>query len=348
VGRFSSEGGGYLAYGYATTEKLGSRIRLLGDYPAGTILNTLLNAGILSSTISRGLPLNEAGVVGAHRIALEDIWEELKEIIRAKSLLEPPRLIYELTQGEVCHLVRDRVLSVPIPADISLIETEVSKLLRGYGTSQVILRVGGENIHLNALLLRLKALADSGYTSIGAPLLPKPDRIPKGSNWVTQFYEDQTLVDYVRLYFYHFLEGYSELVKLNFSQLSQRLEFHQLLPVRVVAEIERPAPSKDLESLGGCDYYFEPVEGTRQNEVVVSLNQKVSEFLSPSSNLQDAMETWLEKLKRYGRWNSTATVWTTRASLGTFFGERNQIRSALYDSILKGLKKVFEVRAFRL
>ncbi len=291
VGRFSSEGGGYLAYGYAAREKLGSRIRLLSDFPAGTTLNTLLNAGILSSTISRGLVLNEAGVAGAHRIALEDIWKELEEIIRTKSLLEPPRLTYELTQTEVYHLVRDRILPVTIPADISLIEAEVSKLLRGYGASQVILQVGGESIHLNALLLRLKALADSGYTSIAAPLLPKPDRVPKGSNWVTQFYEDQTLVDYVRLYFHHFLEGYSELVKLNFSQLSQRLGFHQLLPVRVVAEIERPAPSKDFESLGGCDYYFEPLEDTSQNEVIVSLNQKVSEFLSPSSNLQDAIET---------------------------------------------------------
>lgn len=348
VGKFSREGGGYIEYGCSTEEKLGSKIRLLSDFPAGTTLKSLLNVGILSSITSRGLPLNEVGVAGAHRIALDDIWKELEEIIKAKGLPEPPRLIYEQTQTEISHLVRDRMLSEKIPADISSVEAEVTKFLRGYGASQVTLQVGGKNIHLNALLLRLKALTDSGYTTIGAPLLPESDRIPEGSNWVTQFYKDQTLVNYVRLHFHHFLEGYSELVRLNFSQLSQRLKFYQLLPARVVAEIQRSAPSKDFEALGGCDYYFEPLENGRKNEVVVALNQKISEFASPSSDRQDTMAIWLEKLKTYGRWNSSMSVWTTRASLGTFFGERDPIRTAVYNRVLDDLRQVFEVRVFRL
>jgi hypothetical protein len=344
VGRFSSEEGGYLLYGYTTEAKLGVKVRLLSDLPAGTTLSQLANAGILSRTVSRGLPLNEAGVVGAHRIALEDIWLELKDIIKVKSLIEPSRLIYEQTQAEVRHLARNNIISLAIPADISKIETQVNNVLSAYRASQVILGVGGKNINLNSLLLRLSKLADSGYTSIGEPLLPNRDRIPQGSNWVTQFYEDKTLINYVKLHFLHFLEGYSELVRLNFRQLSHRLGFHQLLPVRVVAEIERPVPSKDMKSMGSCHYYFEPLDNDCQNEVIVSLNQKISQYLSPSSDLQDAMSTWLEKLKRYGRWNSSVHVWSSSAVLGIFFGEQNQVRSAVYDGILRDLTEVFEVR----
>lgn len=349
VGEFSSIGGGYLAYGYACEKDVGGKVRLLEDFPAGTTLDSLGQARIISNSITRGLPLTEAGLTTAHRLALEDIWKELEGIIRAKSLIEPPRLIYELTQDEVLRLARQHILPVTVPASISAIEAEVSKLLAGYGRGQVILGVQGKDIHLNSLLIRLRVLANSGYTSIGSPLLPERDRRPRESNYVTQFYEDKTLVEYVRLYFIHFLEGYAELVKLNFPLICHRLNFHQLLPVRVVAEIERPAPSKEAESLGRCDYYFEPLEGGRQNEVVVSLNQKISEFLSTSSNLQDAMGTWLEKLKRYGRWNSAVTVSTVKASLGTFFGERNPIRCAVYDRILKDLHEVCKVEGgFRL
>lgn len=349
VGRFSSEGGGHIVYGYSNEEKLGSSVRLLSEFPAGTTLNSLLNIGILSSMASRGLPLNEAGIAGAHRIAIQDIWKDLEEILSNMNLPEPLRLVYEHTQIEVRYLVREHILSVTIPADISLIETQISELLHRYGAGQVILSVGVEKIHLNSLLLRLKLLAKNGYTIIGDPILPDFDRVPTGSNWVTQFYEDETLLEYVKLYFQNFLEGYSEIVGLNFSQLSQRLVFHQLLPVRVVAEVERPEPSKDFEALGGCDYYYEPLETGYNNEIVVSLNQKISKFASPSSNNPyNLMDQWSEKLKRYGRWNSSMHVWITRSSLGSFFGEHYPIRKAVYDRVLKDLREIFEPRTFQI
>lgn len=347
VGEFSSEGGGHIVYGYSDEEKLGSRIRLLSEYPAGTNLKSLLDIGILSSMASRGLPLNEAGIAGAHRIAIQDIWKDLEELIRNMNLPEPMRLVYEHTQKEVRYLVREHILSVTVPADISLIETQLSELLRKYGAGQVILSVGIEKIHLNSLLLRLKLLAKNGYTIIGDPILPEYDRVPTGSNWVTQFYEDETLIEYVKLYFENFLDGYSEMVRLNFSQLSQRLVLFQLLPVRVVAEVERPETGNDFEALGGCDYYYEPLEAGHSNEIVVSLNHKVSKFPSPSSkNPYDLMDQWSEKLKKYGRWNSSMHVWTTSSLLGSFFNEPYTIRKAVYDRVLKDLRAVFESRTF--
>jgi len=289
------------------------------------------------------------GIAGAHKIAIEDIWRELEGLIRSMNLPEPPRLLYEHTQAEVRYLVREHILAITIPADISLIAAQINKLLHSYGAGQVMLGVGGENIHLNDLLLRLKLLAKNGYTVIGDPILPEYDRVPTGSNWVTQFYKDETLVKYVKLYFQNFLDGYSEMVRLNFGQLSQRLVFYQLLPVRTVAEIERPEPSKDRKASGSCDYYFEPLEKGRSNEVIVVLNQKISEFPSPSSkNCYELMDHWLERLKKYGRWTSSMHVSITRSVLTTFFNEPYTIRKAVYDRIRKDLTEIFELTSFRI
>ncbi len=347
VGSFSSEAGGHIVYGYSTEERLGKKVRLLGEFPEGTTFNSLLKVGIVHSVASRGLPLGEAGIVGAHRIALEDIWKEVKEIIRAKRLLEPPSLIYERVLSEVTSLARNHILSVSLPAETSLLRTEVSKLVAKYGTNQVLFRVEAYDICLDALARGLEILDNSGYVSIGPPLLPKHDRIPTGSNWVTQFYKDETLVEYVKKYFQNVLDGYTELVKLNFSQLASRLGSFQLLPVRVIAEITRQAPSKDMESLGGCDYYFEPLENGADNEVLVTLNPKTSSFMT-SSDFEKAMDRWIQKLKRYGRWNSTVHVSYSRASLGGFFGERGQIRESVYEWALRDLRQVFEIRGFHL
>jgi hypothetical protein len=347
IGSFSSEGGGHIVYGYSTEERLGKKLRLIGEFPEGTTFNSLLKVGIVSSVTSRGLPFGEAGIVGAHRIALEDIWKEVEEIIRAKSLLEPPRLIYERALSEVTSLARNHILSVTLPAGIPLVRTEVSKLVARYGTNQVLLRVEAHDIYLDALARGLEILDNSGYASIGPPLLPKHDRIPIGSNWVTQFYRDETLVDYVNKYFQNVLDGYTELVKLNFIKLASRLGNFQLLPVRVMAEITRPAPSKDMESLGGCDYYFEPLENGVGNEVSVILNPKTSSFMT-SSDFESATDRWIQKLKRYGRWNSTVHVSYCRASLGGFFGERGQIRESVYEWALEDLRRIFEIRGFRL
>lgn len=298
---------------------------------------------------SRGLPLNEAGIAGAHRIAIQDIWKDLEELIRNMSLPEPMSLVYEHTQKEVQYLVREHILSVTIPTDISLIETQINELLRRYGGGQVILSVGIGKIHLNSFLLRLRLLAKNGYIAVGDPILPDSDRVPTGSNWVTQFYEDETLIEYVKLYFQSFLDGYSEMVRLNLSQLSQRLVFYRLLPVRVVAEVERPEPSKDFEGLGGCDYYYEPLETGHSNEIIVSLNQKISKFPSPSSqDPYELIDQWSDKLKKYGRWNSSMHVWSTRSSLGSFFNEPYTIRTAVYDRILEDLREIFEPRSFRI
>ncbi len=348
VGKFSSEGGGYLEYGYTTEKKVGSKVCLLSDLPSGTFPRDLIAAGILHH-VTRGIPINEAGVLKAHSIALDDIWRELEDILRKKALIEPPRLMYEQIQAEANYLFKNHTLPINIQDAISSIGEEINQFATKYGAGRVTLQVGGENIELNILLLKLKGLAKSGWQSINAPLLPQPDRVPSESNWVTQFYEDETLVEYVKQYFHHFLEGYSELVQLNFPKLSQRLQLHQLLPVRVVAEIERPAPSKDIESLGGCNYYFEPLESISQNEVVVSLNQQASTFISPSSkNLQSAMDRWGENLKRYGRWNSSTTVWTCRSLLSVFFGEHNPIRHGVYERILNDLREIFEVAPFQI
>jgi len=349
VGRFSSEGGAYLSYGYSDEEKIGDKVRLLSEFPRGTTMRSLLDTDILCNEAVRGLSLSEVGIAGAHKIAIEDIWRELEGLIRSMNLPEPPRLLYEHTQAEVRYLVREHILAITIPADISLIVTQINKLLHSYGAGQVMLSVGGENIHLNDLLLRLKLLAKNGYSVIGDPILPEHDRVPIGSNWVTQFYKDETLVKYVKLYFQNFLDGYSEMVKLNFGQLSQRLVFHQLLPVRTVAEIQRPEPSKDRKASGSCDYYFEPLEKGRSNEVIVALNQKVSEFPSPSSkNCYELMDHWLEKLKKYGRWTSSMHVWITRSVLTTFFNEPYTIRKAVYDRIRKDLNEIFELVSFRI
>jgi len=347
IGSFSSEGGGHIVYGYSTEERLGKKVRLIGDFPGGTTFNALLKVGIVSSVTSRGLPFGEAGIVGAHRIALEDIWKQLEEIIRTKSLLEPPRLIYERVLSEVSYLARNHILSVTLPAEIPVVRTEVSKLIAKYGTSKVLLQVQAQNIYLEELTKGLEILDNNGYTSIGTPLLPEHDRIPMGSNWVTQLYEDGTLVDYVKKYFQHVLDGYSELVRLNFSQLANRLGHFQLLPVRVMAEITRPAPSMDMESLGGSDYYFEPLENGVSNEVSVVLNPKTSSFMT-SPDFEGATDRWIRKLKRCGRWNSTVHVSYSRASLGGFFGERGQIRESVYEWASEDLRQVFEIRGFRL
>lgn len=124
---------------------------------------------------------------------------------------------------------------------------------------------------------------------------------------------------------------------------------HPTCQLRVVAEVERPEPGKDFEALGGCDYYYEPLETDRNNEIVVSLNQKISKFPSPSSNNPyDLMDQWSEKLKKYGRWNSSMHVWTESSSLGSFFNEPCTIRKAVYDRILKDLRETFEPRSFRI
>jgi len=349
VGRFSSEGGAYISYGYSNEEKIGGKVRLLSEFPASTTMRSLLDTDILCNEAVRGLSLSEVGIAGAHKIAIEDIWRELEGLIRSMNLPEPPRLLYEHTQAEVRYLVREHILAITIPADISLIAAQINKLLHSYGAGQVMLGVGGENIHLNDLLLRLKLLAKNGYTVIGDPILPEYDRVPTGSNWVTQFYKDETLVKYVKLYFQNFLDGYSEMVRLNFGQLSQRLVFYQLLPVRTVAEIERPEPSKDRKASGSCDYYFEPLEKGRSNEVIVVLNQKVSEFPSPSSkNCYELMDHWLEKLKKYGRWTSSMHVSITRSVLTTFFNEPYTIRKAVYDRMRKDLTEIFELTSFRI
>ena len=349
VGEFSSEGGGHIVYGYSNEERLGSRIRLLSEYPEGTKLRSLLDVGIISSMMSRGLPLKEAGIAGAHRIAIQDIWKDLEDLIQSMSLPEPVRLVYEHTQTEIRYLIREKILSITIPADISVVETQISELLHKYGAGQVMLSVGGKHIHLNGLLLRLKLLVKNGYTILGDPVLPDYDRIPTGSNWVTQFYKDETLLEYIKLYFQNFLEGYAEMVQLNFSQLSQRLVFYQLLPVRVIAEVERPEPSKDFEALGSCDYYYEPLETGHSNEIIVSLNEKISEFPSPSSiDPYELHNQWTDKLKKYGRWNSSMHVWSTRSSLGSFFNEPHTIRKAVYDRVLEDLRDIFEPRSFRI
>lgn len=349
VGRFSSENGGHIVYGYSSKEKLGNNIRLLSEFPAGTTMKSLGDIGLLSSMLSRGLSPNESGIVGAHKIALDDIWRELEELIQKMNLPEPPRLVYERTQREV-HYLLDKHLSVTMPVEISLIEKQTDELLnRKYGGGQVTISTGGEHIHLNSLLIRLRLLAKNGYMKIGDPILPAFDRVPTGSNLVTQFYKDETLLKYVELYFQNFLDGYSEMVRLNFSQLSQRLVFYRLLPVRVVAEVERPEPSKNFEALGGCDYYYEPLETGHSNEIIVSLNQKISEFPSPSSkNPYELMDHWLEKLKKYGRWISSMHVWTTRSVLSAFFNEPDTIRKAVYDRILVDLREIFEPRAFQI
>jgi len=117
----------------------------------------------------------------------------------------------------------------------------------------------------------------------------------------------------------------------------------------VVAEVERPQPSKDFEALGGCAYYFEPLETGHNSEVIVSLNQKISEFPSPSSNNPyDLMDQWSDKLKKYGGWNSSIHVWTASSSLGSFFNEPYTIRKAVHDRILKDMREIFEPRSFRI
>lgn len=349
VGSFSSEGGAWISYGYSTEERLGGKVRLLREFPVATTMGSLSDMGILYSMTRRGLSSGEVGIAGAHKAAIGDIWRELKDLIRNMGLPEPPRLIYEHTRAEVCDLARERILSLTVPAEVSLILTQIDELLQRYGSRQVTVGARGQHIRLHDLYLRLELLAESGYTVIGDPVLPEYDRVPVDSNWVTQFYTDETMVQYVELYFKNLLDGYSEMVELCFSQLCQRLVFYRMLPVRAVAEIERPEPGRDREGLGSCAFYFEPLENGRNNEVIVALNQQVPGFPSPSSeNPYELMDQWLEKLKRYGRWTTSMHVSITRSVLSAFFDEPCTIRKAVYDRIQEDLRDIFEIRPFRI
>ncbi len=341
VGKFSSDGGIlHLLYGYSLVEKLGTKIKFLDDLPQWKPPDILFERGILEKFTHKVLSKNDISPSGAHRMALADLWNDLERVIQDKHLHEPPTLIYEQTQSEVAVLVKNKYIPGVIPIEINHFKEELRKKISG---NIAILSINGRQINITDLIRRLNQLNSSGYTSIGAPLLPETDRIPKIGGWVTQFYNDQTLLEYIKLYFNYFIESYAQMVDLNFKQLAQRLNFYQLLPVRLIAEIKKPEATGQLTDLGECDYYFEPLEGGKNNEVVVVLNQKITEYTSPSSNPHEIMEIWMENLKKYGRFNSSTSVFTVRSMLSTFFSSPESIRPKVYERVSEDLRKIFNV-----
>jgi hypothetical protein len=346
VGKYSDDKGAHLVYGYSNQEIVGNRVKLLSEFPMDTTFKSLLDTKTISSIRSRNLSNKEITIAGAHKIALEDVWSDLEEILNNQNLVEPPALVYEQTQEEVSNYIKKIDKSIILPANILVLEKSIKSFLENHGYGLLTLSVDGNRIFINGLLKRLSILRKEGYNLIGAPLLPDFDRVPEGSNWVTQFYTDETLVNHMELYFKYYLNGYSDIVRLNFSKMSKRMVTFNLLPVRVVAEVERPEPSKGFEALGSCDYYFEPLETGHENEIFVTLNKKITKFKSPSFSSYDILREFEEQLKKYGRWNSSMHTWSSSSSLGAFFAENNQIRKDIYETLLKDLKRIFTFSSF--
>ena len=334
--------GQQISYGYTTEDKVGKPVCLLEELPAGTTLGSLMKSGILTSGAVIALPASGIGVLAAHSLAIEDIWRDLQHIVEKKQMAEPLALVYEQTQEDVEHLKKGNAFPLSTPFDVSSVEAVVARLLAQSKAKEVFLGFGSSAISLNDLVLRLRRLRESSCSSLESPLLPRPDRWGVGSYWVTHLYTDEALVDYVMQYFRYFLQSYRELVELNLPRLSHRLRLYQLLPVRVVASIRRPPPTRDFESIGSCDYYFEPLENGAENEVIVSLNRGLPESEIVFRESRRVMDAWIETLKTNGRWNSAVSVWTCQSLLSAFFGEHNQLRHDVYGKLLDDLRKVFD------
>jgi hypothetical protein len=157
--------------------------------------------------------------------------------------------------------------------------------------------------------------------------LPFPSniRVPVDIFEIDKF-TDQEMINYISTFFLLSISEYKELVEFNFPQLKESLKVYQMLPVKVVCEIE-----KNDNHFDGCSYCFLHSE---KNSVEITIKNSESIF-----DYKNHLVTTSDGKVRVNGW--------CRKAIWLFFesdsGRReNIIQKSVYDLVFKDFRSILD------
>jgi hypothetical protein len=174
-------------------------------------------------------------------------------------------------------------------------------------------------------------LIKANRVTINADLLPLPNRgtVPVIGAEI-QKYTDEEMIKYLTTLFSIVLQEYQVLVETNFQKQIESMSTYELLPARVIGELDK----KD-NTFHGLTYCI--IKGDKETAVEIKLKESKSIFDSQSMSVQ-ALEGTI-KLRSY----HSSVIWLFFEPDYSRLSDRtnNIIQNRVYDLVYSDLKKIY-------
>jgi hypothetical protein len=164
------------------------------------------------------------------QLAIYDLWEEIKNIIKSHFLSEP----YPLLQERASFIARKLPSELSDIKDIEKFDIAANTLLDGITNPREKTMTKNDIDEFRYYLYTLK-------DNIFSFQLPEPDIEPNGfeDNEIWKRYSDDQLVNYLSVFFSTFVQIYRRIVEKNFKFVSHRMNLYNQWPVQVLITLDR-------------------------------------------------------------------------------------------------------------
>jgi len=204
----------------------------LHDPDGGIVLSILRDPSFVRRVVNSelGLPFPGVSLYGPERIAKQDVWNELANLIEQQWFAEP------------LPLIEERAVSLINELRCKGIEITTSKAVEQYST-QALAKLdhrSREYIEMSQKLGRLALCLSRLNDTYDLAWLPEPDleEGPGDGPPVSQLlYSRELLREYVGKLVVQFMKCYRSLVQANFETISNRMNLFSQWPVSVLASV---------------------------------------------------------------------------------------------------------------
>ena len=207
--------------------------------------------------------------------ALDDLRGDLSQLIEARGLWVDPMQPEAAWLAATWLARKGSVLSTPV--DGGLVREALSRLPP---TDAIWVRK--QIIPLAPLRVAL-----NGVDELRCPY---PDRDAPLTGWVWSGFSNQSLLTRTQQVYAKALEIYESIVTVWFGGLSRRLELAQLLPVRLIGQLD---PGTNATFGPTLAYHLEPLQKGAANEIDISLGERPL----PASDDFERMDAALKRMR---------------------------------------------------
>jgi hypothetical protein len=298
----------------------------------------------MSKSRGRNLRFGGLGIDSSRQISFDDVMGELREAIDKKRLIEDGIVLYErvadLIKGmKVWSTVYDGFKQLALGKSSKELIDILTKAGKMHPDTQYHVPIELSKTELVSplnLAHSIKRLYTMGYKTID-PLLPEHDKVVFPGAAHVDNYTDERLKSRVISFFQAVMQGYMQMVEVNFPKLKTGFPLYSQYPVKCVCVVQRPkGRQKDRFSL---KYLFVPVAEMKDTYNVELHFDEIYDLYSVFDNLVDIS-------KKLGRSTQNYSMSMPHTDLRIVIGQTPRTRvigNLVYDLIAQDLAVLIEI-----